>query len=241
MRRVLLSAAALAVVALTPDQGYAQLLGVTVCGKTVGVGFGSSPAGYGYGYGAAPSYGAGHCCPVGFGHGYGMPAYGVSYGMPTYGGSCYGTPGYGYGAATYGASCYGGYGAQTYGSSCTGGHAGYGMGGPNYGVGNPQGAGPVQVWPSWQNRLLPPVDVSSQADPPGAGRDEFKTVLAEIDRIQAGVPAPAVAARRSANDAKQTDETWQALLASVDRINNTTTAWRDPNPPGRRTIGATGR
>ena len=231
MRRVLLVAAALAVVVLTPGQGYAQLIGVTVCGKTVGVGFGASPAGYGYGYGAAPTYGAGHCCPVGFGRGYGMPAYGVSYGMPTYGGSCYGTPGYGYGAPTYGASCYGGSGAQTYGSSCTGWNAGYG-------VGNPQGAGPVQVWPSGWNRMLPPVDSSSQADPkPGAGGDEFKTVLAEIDRIQAGVPAPAVAARRSANDAKQTDDTWQALLASVDRINNTTTAWRDPASSRARPSG----
>src|SRR5262245_6771969 len=121
MRRLLLSAAVLAAVALSPGLIWAQMLGVTVCGKTVGIGVSPSPVGVGYGYGyrygAAP--GAGLCCGTGFG----MPGYGVAqYGLPSYG--------YNYGA-TYGTSCHGsygvGYGTQNYGTSCHGG-AGYGSG-----------------------------------------------------------------------------------------------------------------
>lgn len=58
MRHLLLSLAALAAVAAAPGQSQAQLVGGTLCGKTLGVGFGTSASGVGFGSGfGAPGVG----------------------------------------------------------------------------------------------------------------------------------------------------------------------------------------
>jgi len=247
MKRLLVSIAALAVVALVSGQGHAQVVGVTVCGKTVGVGFGSAPVGYGYG--AAPTYGAGiagHCGLGGVGYGmpgygvpmYGVPNYGVSYGAPTYGGSCYGAPGYGYGGPMYGASCYGGGYGVGYGAGCQGG--GYGM---NYGV--PDRCGNVGVGsPADINKKLD--DLNKKLDDlqrfgfpklqssksgsdrkPNSNSDDVDAMLAEIDHVHFRSTAGRVGAGDPARVA--TDE-WQAMLAEVDRANGEAQVTRRPLP-----------
>jgi hypothetical protein len=84
MKRLLLSAAILTALAMLPGRSYGQVVGVTVCGKTVGLGVGYSGTGVGFapvgyapvGYapiGAAP-FGA-SCC----GHPAGFTSGGVGY------------------------------------------------------------------------------------------------------------------------------------------------------------------
>jgi len=220
MNRLLVSGLALAGLILTQGQGRAQLLGVTVCGKTVGIGVSGAPAGVGYGYGY--SYGAApaHCCSLG--HGYApIVGYGYSYAPPAYGGSsCHGGFGMQYGAPSYGTSCHGGfgmaYGAPTYGTSCTGGGYGLGYSGPpnqNYGV-----PGPIIQWDPSNDPSVPRLGDSKRSSKldskPGAESHDFATLMVDIDRAQAARPAPT--ARAKATESKTTAD-FNSMLAEIDR------------------------
>lgn len=236
MNRLLVSGLVVAGLLLMQGQGRAQLLGVTVCGKTVGIGVSSAPAGVGYGYGytygAAP---AAHCCSLG--HGYSAPAFGYAYAVPAYGGSsCHGGLGMAYGAPAYGTSCHGGfgmaYGAPTYGTSCTGGGYGLGYGGPVVGVHyHPSGAvvgvsppnqnlgvpGPIIHWDPSNDRNIPHLGskpTSKLESTTGAGRDDFAALMADIDRAQAARPPRT---ERVAAPESKPSAAFDAILTDIDR------------------------